>query len=201
MKPNPALSTDDVSAARKILSEVISKDEEFRRLVGKRPLRMLAYGNSSVAFFVTGSDNIVKFTINEIDCRYASRLYKKGKVAGWPEVRSFVRVRFKDSDTACAMVVEKCKEYLVLPSRQKKRLRAAVAVVEVWFGYEGRRRLSDLEDWDDLDEEQQRWAEHLVDGLRTIRRIEDEPDVDLDTYEGNFGLDLSGNAVWLDYGV
>lgn len=50
MKPNPALSTDDVSAARKILSEVISKDEEFRRLVGKRPLRILAYGNSSVAF-------------------------------------------------------------------------------------------------------------------------------------------------------
>ena len=162
---------------------------------------MIARGNSSVALGVAGTDLVVKFTISDIDCRYASRLYTRGKVAGWPEVRCFVRVRFKDNDTACAMVVEKCKDYFSLPAKQRKRLRKAVEVVEVWAGYGGRRRLTALEDWSDLDDEQRIWAEQLVSGLRTVRRLEDEPDTELDTYEGNFGLDSAGNAVWLDYGV
>lgn len=201
MRSNPQLSTDDADTAKRILSYVIAKDSEFRGLVGSGRLRLLARGASSVAFRATGSDNVVKFTINEVDCRYAARLYKKGKVAGWPEVRSFVRVRFEDNDTACAMVVEKCRDYHSLGAKQKKRLFRVVQVVEVWFGYEGKKRLSQLEDWGSLDEEQRAWAGHLVDGLRAIRRLQDEPDVDLDTYEGNFGLDAQGNAVWLDYGI
>jgi hypothetical protein len=194
----PRLNTSDARKTKKILEEVRQKDEEFARLLRGRRLVKLQYGQSS-AVFSAGKDMVAKLTISDIDCAYTEKLYGRGKVTGWPEVFAYARVVFKGHERACVMLVERCTESLDLSDRKAQRLDAAVALVEVWFGYDGRRPINVLEDWFRLDDEQRRWAKQLTQGLVEIDRLRE--DVELDTFGGNYGLDAHGNAVWIDYGI
>lgn len=187
-----------VRKARKVIDEVRRKDEEVGKLLSGRRLTEIGHGQSS-AVFAAGKDLVVKLTLGPVDCDYSYKLYGRGKVPGWPEVFSYVRVVFSE-DEACIVVAERCVDAMSMTHRKiARRLKAAVDVVEVWFGYLGRKPLSKLEDWDSLDAEQKLWAKQLVDGLMAIDRLEE--DVELDTFQGNYGLDSGGNAVWIDYGI
>lgn len=200
MEKNPSVATDDESNARKIIREVMARDDDTRSALQGHRLIFLGHGNSSTVFSA-GRSLVVKLTWSDIDCRYAARLYGRGKVDGWPEVKAMVNVKFSDRDRACILVAERCRTSHDLSVARAQKLDEAVVAVETWFAYSGRVPIEKVELWGDLSPQQRRWAKQLMSGLVEIGRMKDEPTVELDTYSENYGLDAQGNAVWIDFGI